>query len=82
VVLEALDRHLGKGQKITAERVTVKAGGQAIVGNVEAGGGVATVAGDVALSAERHAIALNPAPLAPGRELAIVAKTNQKTPAQ
>lgn len=33
----ALDRHRGKGQqKITVEHVTVEAGGQAIVGNVEA----------------------------------------------
>jgi hypothetical protein len=35
--LEALDRHRGKGrQKITVEHVSVHAGGQAIVGNVEA----------------------------------------------
>ena len=33
---EALDKHRGKGQqKITVEHVTVEAGGQAIVGNVE-----------------------------------------------
>jgi hypothetical protein len=36
--LEALDKHRGKGQqKITVEHVNVHAGGQAIVGNVEAG---------------------------------------------
>jgi hypothetical protein len=36
--LETLDKHRGKGQqKITVEHVNVHAGGQAIVGNVEAG---------------------------------------------
>lgn len=36
--LAALDKHRGKGQqKITVEHVTVQAGGQAIVGNVEGG---------------------------------------------
>lgn len=36
--VEALDKHRGRGQqKITVEHVTVNAGGQAIVGNVEAG---------------------------------------------
>lgn len=36
--VEALDKHRGKGQqKITVEHVTVEAGGQAIVGTVEAG---------------------------------------------
>lgn len=36
--LAALDKHRGKGQqKITVERVTVQSGGQAIVGNVDAG---------------------------------------------
>lgn len=34
--VEVLDKHRGKGQqKITVEHVTVEAGGQAIVGNVE-----------------------------------------------
>ena len=37
--LAALDKHRGKGQqKVTVEHVHVEAGGQAIVGNVEAGG--------------------------------------------
>jgi hypothetical protein len=42
-LLEALNRHRGKGvqQKVTVEHVHVHEGGQAIVGNVEAGGGVA-----------------------------------------
>jgi hypothetical protein len=41
-LLEALNRHRGKGQqRVTVERVHVHEGGQAIVGNVE-GGGVRT----------------------------------------
>lgn len=41
-LLEALNRHRGKGQqKVTVEHVHVHSGGQAIVGNVE-GGGVLT----------------------------------------
>jgi hypothetical protein len=39
-LLEALNRHRGKGrQVIRIERVTVEAGGQAIVGAVTQGGG-------------------------------------------
>jgi hypothetical protein len=39
-LLEALNRHRGKGQqKVTVEHVHVHEGGQAIVGNVEAPGG-------------------------------------------
>lgn len=43
-LLEALNRHRGKGQqKVTVEHVHVHAGGQAVVGTVEApGGGVPT----------------------------------------
>ena len=42
-LLESLNRHRGKGQqKVTVEHVHVHPGGQAIVGNVAAGGGVAT----------------------------------------
>jgi hypothetical protein len=44
-LLETLNRHRGKGaqQKVIVEHVNVAAGGQAIVGNVEApGGGVTT----------------------------------------
>ena len=41
-LLDALNRHRGKGQqKVTVEHVHVHEGGQAIVGNVE-GGGVRT----------------------------------------
>ena len=41
MLLEALNRHRGKGvqQKVTVEHVHVHAGGSAIVGSVEAGGG-------------------------------------------
>jgi hypothetical protein len=40
VLLEALNRHRGKGQqKVTVEHVHVHSGGQAIVGNVEHPGG-------------------------------------------
>lgn len=40
-LVEALDKRRGKGgQKVTVEHVYVAAGGQAIVGNVSAGGGV------------------------------------------
>jgi len=40
--MEALKRYrTGGQQKVTVEHVTVNAGGQAIVGTVEAGGGVA-----------------------------------------
>jgi hypothetical protein len=42
-LLEALNRHRGKGQqKVTVEHVHVHSGGQAIVGSVETGGGVAS----------------------------------------
>jgi hypothetical protein len=41
--LEALDRHRGKGRtNITVGQVNVESGGQAIVGNVEAGAGSAS----------------------------------------
>ena len=40
VLVEALNRHRGKGQqKVTVEHVTVNAGGQAIVGSVQPPGG-------------------------------------------
>jgi hypothetical protein len=42
-LVEALNRHRGKGQqKVTVEHVHAHAGGQAVVGNVEAGGGAKT----------------------------------------
>jgi hypothetical protein len=56
-LLEALNRHRGKGQqKVTVEHVHVHEGGQAIVGNVEApGGGFAPKSKD-----QPHAIAHSP----------------------
>ncbi len=56
-LLEALNRHRGKGQqKVTVEHVHVHEGGQAIVGNVEApGGGFASKSKD-----QPHAIAHTP----------------------
>jgi hypothetical protein len=71
VLLEALDRHRGKGQQVVrVEHVTVNAGGQAIVGMVEHPGG-----GDAGGSEERpraKAIAHAPEPALrradPGRE--------------
>lgn len=62
-LLEALNRHRGKGQqKVTVEHVHVHAGGQAIVGAVEAGG-------RAPLENERqpHAQAVSHAPVAPLR---------------
>src|SRR4029078_12707842 len=42
-LLEALNRHRGKGQqKVTVEHVHVHAGGQAIVGAVDTGGDMAS----------------------------------------
>jgi hypothetical protein len=57
VLLEALNRHRGKGQqKVTVEHVTVNAGGQAIVG------AVATPGGGVASKPEEQPHALTHAP--------------------
>jgi len=43
----ALDKHRGKGQqKVTVEHVHVHQGGQAIVGNVDTGGGAKSKKGD------------------------------------
>ena len=57
-LLETLNRHRGKGaqQKVIVEHVNVAAGGQAIVGNVEApGGGVLSKTKD-----QPHALAYAP----------------------
>jgi hypothetical protein len=60
-LLEALNRHRGKGQqKISVEHVHVHAGGQAIVGAVEAGGGAAS-----RNRGQPHAKAVSHAPVAP-----------------
>ena len=57
VLLEALNRHRGKGQqKVTVEHVHVHSGGQAIVGNVEHPGG-----GDTSkMEKQPHALADTP----------------------
>jgi hypothetical protein len=81
--VEALDKHRGRGQqKITVEHVTVNAGGQAIVGNVEAGAAGAGAAGNAAAGADRPALTHDPAPLAPQIEATSVAETKHKTPAR
>jgi hypothetical protein len=59
--IEALSRYRGKGQqKVTVEHVHVHAGGQAVVGAVDAGGGVAK-----GNQRQPHAKALTHAPVAP-----------------
>jgi hypothetical protein len=61
---EALDRHRGKGQPqvVRVERVTVEAGGQAIVGAVSQGGGGAAKTEDRAHAQAEAAAALAHAP--------------------
>ena len=55
-LLETLDKHRGKGQqKVTVEHIHVHRGGQAIVGNVETGVGVATKAKETAHATIAHA---------------------------
>ena len=63
-LLEALNRHRGKGQqKVTVEHVHVHAGGQAVVGAVEAGHGARTGGGDRVGSEEQpHARSIAHAP--------------------
>ncbi len=54
--MEALDKHRGKGQqKVRVEHVTVNAGGQAIVGSVQGGGGVSQKSEDQAHAELSHA---------------------------
>jgi hypothetical protein len=60
--VEALDKHRNRGQqKITVEHVTVNAGGQAIVGGVDVGGGTQAHA----TPAQPLALTNDPGPLAP-----------------
>jgi len=60
-LVEALNRHRGKGQqKISVEHVHVHPGGQAIVGAVETGGGV-----EGKSERQPHAKAIRHAPVAP-----------------
>jgi hypothetical protein len=67
VLLDALNRHRGKGQqKVTVEHVHVHAGGQAVVGNVESrGGGFAPKAKD-----QPHALAHAPGTTMPSTDTA------------
>ncbi len=59
---ETLDKHRNRGQqKITVEHVTVNAGGQAIVGGVDVGGGAQARA----TPAQPLALTNDPGPLAP-----------------
>ena len=62
VLLDALNRHRGKGQqKVTVEHVHVHEGGQAIVGNLESrGGGVPTN-----IEEQPHALAYAPSTTMP-----------------
>ena len=61
--MDALSRHRGKGQqRVTVEHVHVHAGGQAVVGAVEAGGGVAS---KNQRQPHAQALALTHAPVAP-----------------
>ena len=66
-LLEALNRHRGKGQqKVTVEHVHVHEGGQAIVGNVETpGGGLAPKSKD-----QPHALAHAPGAALPSADSA------------
>jgi hypothetical protein len=71
-LLEALNRHRGKGQqKVTVEHVHVHSGGQAVVGVVEAPGG-----GDRAKSEDQpHALGY-----APGEEMRSTDAKRQRLP--
>jgi len=64
VLLDALNRHRGKGQqKVTVEHIHVHSGGQAVVGMVETPGG-----GSQSKSEEQpHAIAYAPSSANPER---------------
>ncbi len=64
-LLDALNRHRGKGQqKVTVEHVHVHEGGQAIVGNVESrGGGFASKAKE-----QPHALTHAPGATMPGAD--------------
>jgi hypothetical protein len=56
----ALDKHRGKGQqKVTVEHVHVAAGGQAIVGNIEAGSHALSSTGDAAAIAHQPEVPLD-----------------------
>jgi hypothetical protein len=65
-LLEALNRYRGKGtqQKVIVEHVNVAAGGQAIVGNVEASGGGVTTKREE----QPHALAYAPGTTMPSKD--------------
>jgi hypothetical protein len=65
VLLDALNRHRGKGaQKVTVEHVHVHEGGQAIVGNIESrGGGLAPKSEE-----QPHALAYAPGTTMPSAD--------------
>ena len=79
-LLEALNRHRGKGQqKVTVEHVHVHAGGQAVVGLVNTPGG-----GDQSISEDQpHALAYTPGAAMPGpdtqREFVQVARDAERS---
>jgi hypothetical protein len=58
VLVEALNRHRGKVQKVQLEHVTVHAGGQAIVGTVEAQG----ISKHIKAEERPHALGYAPSP--------------------
>jgi hypothetical protein len=81
VLLDALNRHRGKGQqKVTVEHVHVHSGGQAIVGSVEAGGGGAPKTKD-----QPHALAYAPSRTlpsadAPGNRVSVACDEEREVP--
>jgi hypothetical protein len=79
VLLEALNRHRGKGQqKVTVEHVTVNAGGQAIVGSVQAPGGGAPSQTEEQPHAITHAPGTPMRSANPQRELVPIARDAQR----
>ena len=79
VLVEALNRHRGKGQqKVTVEHVTVNAGGQAIVGSVRAPGGGAPSQTEEQPHALTHAPGTPMRSANPQRELVPVASNAQR----
>jgi hypothetical protein len=83
-LLEALNRHRGKGrQVIRVERVTVEAGGQAIVGAVtQGGGGDHNISEDQARAPRRIAHEPEPAlrcPDPPGQPMPVTGGQGQET---
>jgi hypothetical protein len=79
VLVEALNRHRGKGQqKVTVEHVTVNAGGQAIVGSVQPSGGGAPSQTEEQPHALTHAPGTPMRSANPQRELVPIAGDAQR----